>query len=415
MIRKGEMVYAWARDPAIRKAGSSGGFVTGLLVYLLREKLVDAVSTGMRGSDIYDASMVVLTDPDEVIAHAGSWYCGSIFSPKVLLSYLSANPGHRLAVVVKGCEAKAIIELAKRNRFDPDDLLLIGLNCSGTVSPQTARKMIRDSFRRDPDTVRDISFQYGKCVIQTEDETLSISLEELEEGGYGRRLCCQRCLTRIPRQCDVVCGNWGVTGDYAGNSTFVEICSTKGAEIVQSAIQSGDIDNEYAPCEGIERRSRIEKAMLTHGRENQAHQFTKISRDKGILTFIMQETSRCIKCYQCTEGCPLCICTDCRIKKPWLVKPGQVPPPLMFHLIRASHIADSCINCGQCEDRCPMDIPNSLIMNALQAELEELFGYQAGEKGGKPVLAKINELEEWEHNYGDTYDQMVETFRDKQY
>ena len=129
----------------------------------------------------------------------------------------------------------------------------------------------------------------------------------------------------------------------------------------------------------------------------------------------MMDMSRCIKCYQCTEACPLCICEDCRIKKPWLVKPGQVPPPFMFHLIRVSHIADSCINCGQCEDRCPMDIPNSLFFNALQGELELMFGYHAGERGGMPVLAKVNELEEWEHNYGDTFAKMIEVFRDQGY
>ncbi|MDD1728573.1 MAG: formate dehydrogenase, partial [Methanospirillum sp.] len=59
-----------------------------------------------------------------------------------------------------------------------------------------------------------------------------------------------------------------------------------------------------------------------------------------------------------------------------------------------------------------MEIPNSRYMNALQVELELMFGYHAGDRDGKPVVAKMNELEEWEHNYGNTFDKMVEVFRD---
>lgn len=415
MIRPGEMFYAWAEDPDIRESGSSGGFVTGLLIHLLSTGAADAVSAVRRGADIYDASMVVITDPDEIRSCSGSLYCGTLSSAKYLFRYLQGNPGQRLAVVVKGCEAKAIIELAKRNRFDLENMLLIGLNCSGTINPLTARRMVAEKYRLDPDLVQDIFFTHGRCVVQTPGVIRSFPIEEIEQDGYGRRLCCQRCLTRIPRQCDLVCGDWGVIGDYTGITTFVEVCTKNGADALQSSIQSGHICIEPADPKGLEVRTRVEEAMQALSRKNQAEQFSTISSGDSLLQRIMSEMSRCIKCYQCTEACPLCVCEDCRIKKPWLVKPGQVPPPFMFHLIRLSHIADSCINCGQCEDRCPMDIPNSLFMNTLQAELELMFGYHAGDRAGKPVVAKVNELEEWEHNYGDIFDRMIEVFRDQGY
>jgi hypothetical protein len=62
-----------------------------------------------------------------------------------------------------------------------------------------------------------------------------------------------------------------------------------------------------------------------------------------------------------------------------------------------------------------MDIPNSLYFNALQSELELMFGYHPGERKGRPAVAKVNELEEWEHNYGPTFDKMVEMFREQGY
>jgi formate dehydrogenase subunit beta len=413
MIRPGEIFYAWATDPLIRDKGSSGGFITGLLRNLLSTGVVDAVSAVRKGADLYDAAMVILTDPGEVTSCSGSLYCGTLSSAKFLFRYVQENRDQRIAVVVKGCEAKAIIELAKRNRIDLNNTLLIGLNCSGTINPLTARRMVTEKFDLDPDQVENIHFSHGMCIVGTAEQTRSLPIEDLESAGYGRRLCCQRCMTRIPRQCDIVCGNWGVIGEYTGNTTCIEVCSKKGAEALESSIHSGDIMIEAADPQGIEVRSRVEAAMISLSQRSRSEQFSEISTGDLLLQRMMLDMSRCIKCYQCTEACPLCVCDDCRIKKPWLVRPGQIPPPFMFHLIRVSHIADSCVNCGQCEDRCPMDIPNSRYMHALQGELELMFGYHAGDRAGRPVLAKVNELEEWEHNYGSTFDRIVEIFRDQ--
>ncbi|HWQ67366.1 MAG TPA: Coenzyme F420 hydrogenase/dehydrogenase, beta subunit C-terminal domain [Methanospirillum sp.] len=411
MIRTGELLYAWAEDPAIRSCGECGGVVTGLLTYLLEKGAVDAVSVTRQGADIYDAGLAIITDPSELLESAGSLICGTHLSAKLLVRYLQDNAGLRMAIVVKGCEAKAIYELAKRNRVNLEDHLLIGLNCSGTISPADAAKMIQDMFGMIPDQVTRITFSQGRCIVSTPDKTAAVPIDELESAGYGRRLCCQRCQTRIPRQCDIVCGTWGVVGEDTNQVTCVEICSTKGAEMVQDAILAGCLASVPADPKGKEARSRVEDAMILISQKNRDLQFGEVGSGNNILDLMMKETSRCIKCYQCTEACPLCICEDCRIKKPWLVKPGQVPPPFMFHLIRLSHVADSCVNCGQCEDRCPMEIRNSLFMNALQYELELMFGYHAGEKAGSPVLAKVNELEEWEHNYGDNYEERSEVFR----
>ncbi|HWQ64495.1 MAG TPA: Coenzyme F420 hydrogenase/dehydrogenase, beta subunit C-terminal domain [Methanospirillum sp.] len=413
MIRKGEIFYAWSTDSELRDKGSSGGFVSGLLTHLLSTGIVDAVSVTKKGADIYDASMVILTDPTEIAQCSGSLYCGTLSSAKYLYRYTQSNPGQRIAAVVKGCEAKAIIELAKRNRVNLNDILLIGLTCSGTINPITARKMIVDRYEIDPDTVENIYFSQGKCQVETSDTIFSLPIEDLEQDGYGRRLCCQRCQTRIPRQCDLVCGDWGVIGEYSGNTTCIEVCSKKGAITLESAINDHAIVVEAADPQGVEMRSRVEEAMQMLSLENGKEQFSKIPPGDQLLKSMMLDMSRCIKCYQCTEACPLCVCEDCRTKKPWLVKPGQVPPPFMFHLIRASHIADSCINCGQCEERCPMEIPNSLYMHALQSELEQMFGYKAGELPGTPVVAKVNEWEEWEHNYGNTFEKVIEVFRDQ--
>ena len=60
-----------------------------------------------------------------------------------------------------------------------------------------------------------------------------------------------------------------------------------------------------------------------------------------------------------------------------------------------------------------MDIPVSLMMHALQAELEQMFGYHPGKPGGMPILAKVNQHEEWEHYYENSFQEMVRLFSQK--
>ncbi|MCX6375059.1 MAG: 4Fe-4S dicluster domain-containing protein, partial [Armatimonadetes bacterium] len=50
-----------------------------------------------------------------------------------------------------------------------------------------------------------------------------------------------------------------------------------------------------------------------------------------------------------------------------------------FHMTRAMHTAGRCIGCGECERACPMGIPLSLLNDSLDADVEEMFDYEAGE------------------------------------
>ena len=69
-------------------------------------------------------------------------------------------------------------------------------------------------------------------IIELEDGSeKAVSIDELEENGYGRRHNCQRCDLKVPRNADIACGNWGAEDGW----TFIEINSEKGAKIVNQA------------------------------------------------------------------------------------------------------------------------------------------------------------------------------------
>ena len=394
MVAKGDMFYAWAKDKAILEKGECGGAVTTLLKYALESKTVDAVLAIRKGQDIYDAVPTLITDPDEIASTAGSLHCGTVLLPKILKKYCDGAKNTKIAVTCKGCDAMAFYELAKRNQINLDNIVMIGVNCGGSVSPVAARKMISKKFGVDPDTVHKEEIDKGQFIIEYEGGHKGIKIDELEEEGYGRRSNCRRCKMKVPRQTDIACGNWGVIGDKAGKATFVEVCSEKGAKLVAGAQSAGVLETTSADPKGIEIRGKVEKAMLKLGDEWRKKDFAALGTGKDRLRTIMNESSRCIKCFACIDNCPICYCVECSTKKPWFVTPGQVPPGFMFHLIRFAHISDSCINCGQCEELCSMDIRNALFMHAQQVEIEKMFKHTPGMDMTLPIHAFVEEKAE---------------------
>lgn len=393
MSEKGDMFYAWTKFDDIK--GECGGAVISLLKYALEAKIVDVVLTVRKGYDIYDPLPVFITDPAELASCAGSLHCGTFLLPKLIKKYLNGAKDLKVAITVKGCDAKALYELTKRQQINMDNVLSIGLNCGGSVSPTVAREMIAEKYGIDPDDVVKEEIDKGQFIVMTKDgQHKGIKIDELEEEGLGRRANCQRCETKIPRQADLACGNWGVFGEKAGKATFVEVCSPKGAAVFDGAVNAGAIDVCSPDPKGLEIRGKIESVMVKMGKKAQKSQFAALGEGTERLATIMRDSSRCITCRACIENCPICYCVECSTLKPHLVDQTKTPPDFMFHLIRFAHIADSCVNCGQCQELCPAEIPNALFMHAQQVELEKMFGHTPGIDMSLPVLAFAEERDE---------------------
>jgi formate dehydrogenase subunit beta len=377
MVVKGDMFYTWAADPGVLEKGECGGAITALQQYALKSGMVDAVLAVRKGADLYDAVPTIITDPAELAQTAGSLHCGTLLLSKLVKDYLDANKNVRLGVTVKGCDTMGLIELAKRNAVDMDRLLLLGVNCGGSVSPVSARKMIREKFEVDPDSVHKEEIDKGQFIIEYEGGHKGIKIDELEDEGFGRRSNCRRCLYKVPRQADLACGNWGVIGEKAGKATFVEVCSEKGANLLDAAAKAGAVKTEPANPKGIEIRGKVEGAMLGLGNKWRKKNFGELASD--LWGTIGRETGRCIKCYSCIENCPVCFPVAEDLKgNSRMITSGEVPPNPMFHLRRFAHISDSCINCGQCEELCPMDIPLALFSHAIRTESDSAFEPKLG-------------------------------------
>lgn len=354
MVKVKDMFYACAGDANICSAGECGGAVTALLKYALESKMVDAVVAMTKGTDVYDGVPTVFTNPADLVKSAGSLHCAPTAIGKFVVQYMNGARDKKIALPVKPCDARSILVMAKRGKVNKDNLLLIGLNCGGTVRPMVGREMIEKYYGVNPDDVIKEEIAKGKFIIVTKShEHKEVSIDELEEHGSGRRMNCQRCDVKIPTMADLACGNWGVIGPQAGKATFVEVCSEKGAKLLDAAVNAKAVTTQVADPKGIEARAKINDVMVKMGLKNQKKQF----KEAADPSYWGAQFKKCIKCQGCTLNCPAIF--DLKLKASAFEGRGDLPPSLNYHMARAAAIAGDCCNCGMCEDGCPVDIPLS--------------------------------------------------------
>jgi len=393
----GNMVLAWSADEEVREKAECGGAVTSLLQFVLESEHVDAVlATKARDGNRYDGIPVLITDPQEVIETAGALHASPVNLARCLKEYLDGAADLRIAVVCKPCDAKAIIELSKREQINLDNVLLVGLNCTGTMSPTMAREMFEQELGIDPDDVVREDIEDSKLTVWLNDGTeLEMDLAELEENGYGRRENCRRCETSIPTMADMACGKWGV--DDGRKATFVETFSEQGAAIMDGAIKAGRILVEQPDDAAVERRMAKAEAATELARSWQEKDFApfkEMSLEQR-FSYWTGQFSQCIKCFGCRDACPICFCKAC-----WLeadrsyVQGGEIPPDIVWPMLRIVHVMDSCVNCGQCQDVCSMNLPLTRLIFMVNREIADIFKYEPGmDRSAKPPCAVVTEEE----------------------
>lgn len=392
MVQVNDKYYAWSPDEEIAENGECGGAVTSIMKFLLEEGIVDAVLAVKRGADLYDAVPTLITDPEKIIESAGSLHCGTLNICNPLFNYLEGAKDLKIAVTTKPCDAMSIVELIKRKQIDRKNLVMIGVNCGGTLPPVKAREMIETFYDLDPDAVVKEEIAKGKLIIETADQEKEIPIDDLEDQGFGRRTNCRRCENNIPVMSDIAMGNWGVIGPLAGKATFVEVFSEIGADILDKAIKAGALKVQDPVPKGVEIRANIDKAMVNLANKWQEKDF---GDSGGLITTDdwMDEFSKCIKCYGCREVCPICWCKECAIQSEsdeWVGK-GVIPPSPMYHFVRMVHMVDSCTNCGQCEEVCPAEIPLAKMFHKINRNIQDVFDYRPGyDMDQKPPLSVVD-------------------------
>nr|WP_217645264.1 Coenzyme F420 hydrogenase/dehydrogenase, beta subunit C-terminal domain [Nocardioides terrae] len=232
---------AYAADPAVRHAGSSGGVLTALAGWLVENgEIVQFVGAGP-SLDARRTVPVSIGTKEEALAAAGSRYAPVSNAARATFA---ASDG----LIGKPCEASAVRALAERvgsaplvlsffcagtpNQFATDDLVeLLGLPDAGITSLRYRGHGWPGAFvASDGNTVRSMSY----------DESWGKHL------GPTMQWRCKLCADGVGESADIVAGDfWDI--DERGYPLFTEgdgrsavtARTERGADVVRRAIAAG--------------------------------------------------------------------------------------------------------------------------------------------------------------------------------
>lgn len=233
-----DVVVARARDAEIFHAGVDGGVVTGLLVWLLDQGLIDGVIlSGFDEGRPWIPVPLVARTAEEVVAGAGSKYTYSA-NPLALLD-ASAADLHNLAFVGVPCQIEYIRKAQVTNfgdsplrRFVDRIKLTVGLVCSEVFAFEGfMNNLIAKGLDVDLKDVRLIKIK-GKILVYLKDGNVKeVSLKDAKQ--YSRPQC-SYCGDFTAEWADIAAGGMG-TMDW----TILLLRTSIGKDVYRKAERAG--------------------------------------------------------------------------------------------------------------------------------------------------------------------------------
>jgi len=309
---------------------------------------------------------------------------------------MRGDQSKRVAAVVRPCEARAAIELAKLEQAHLEDVYLITLDCPGVLP-------LAD-YLEDPVAgaarFKEASSEWDRSPM---------------------RPTCQICDHFSIRQAPGSDLHVGTLGCADGAAVIVA-GSPRGERILEQLDMPST--DEAEPADTLDaalvdwgaRVDEVGHAQTERRQQAQGELRERIAGPDKLLDVF----SSCINCHNCQRACPVCYCRQCYFESAALKLPPEnylaraerkgalrfPPDTLLFHIGRASHMAPSCVSCGACEDACPMDIPVSQVFSLLGERAQQMLGYVAGVSLEDPlplVSYEMDELHEVEQPYVEIY------------
>jgi coenzyme F420 hydrogenase subunit beta len=222
--------------------GQDGGVVTSLLIYLLREKMVDgAVITQKDEFEYWKPKPIITSSEDEILAGAGSIYSQSQSVGKLLEAIKSGL--NSIAFVGCPCNIDAVNKMQTSpyglvRLFMRSSVLKIGLFCMDAFSYERLRNFVETEDKTPIRDIEKMTISKGKFqMIKKDGGVISHSVHDMDR---LRASSCYYCVDFTSENADISIGSVGAPEGY--NTILAR--SGLGLEILEDAAESGYIELE---------------------------------------------------------------------------------------------------------------------------------------------------------------------------
>ncbi len=350
--------------------------VQDFMARLLKSDLVGSILLPKRttGGDNYVQALVknpVLLDGTDVSAPVIP-----VQAARLISTLTFSDPEEKIAVVVKPCEARAVVELSKFLQIKRESLFIIAVDCLGTYEPKDYSSLVKAG--KNPGADLRGQAVTGQCT---------------PDPGFSFRTACTICEhPAVPLELvDLIIGLWGIDCE---KNVYMETSDEVAAQLTEEKIQEFN-DSEQprrAECIASLREIRTEERDRVLG---------EFSKQVSSISNLQKLLSTCMRCHNCMINCPICYCRECVFRSPtfehtpqqylgWAEDKGAIRMPadtVMFHITRLNHMVVSCVGCGLCDTACPNDIPVSSLFRTVGVKAQRMMEYEPGRSYDEPAPA----------------------------
>ena len=275
--------------------------------------------------------------------------------------FVSKHPTGCIAVMLRPCELRTLVELRKRQpkrSFWPAldkgdlDLVIIGVDCLGTLPEVEYARL--DGL-------------HGSEALTREALTYDIS-----NGALYRRLrvACQVCDSPEPPCGDIVIGFVGV----ALNGYLLVIAHD---ETTDERLRLQKVTEGLAEEQQTMYRQTAVKAVMDKRAARRASLFHDSDHPDGNFCNLLSCFARCTLCADCLDACPL---YEGELTSVLGVRNLHIPGhPLMCELVEVSRWLASCSGCGMCQEACEYGISLTPMVSMMSHLIRQGLQYTAGD------------------------------------
>ncbi len=332
------------------------GFFKGILENGAVEAVLAPMAQGKKGvrlSLITSAANTGAVDPFAPVA--------AVSGAKIASSLTARPSGRKVAMVLRPCEIRAVVELVKLKQVNLDDVLMIGMDCLGRYENTDFAK------------------------FQEQGGTSETFLEKAQAGNtasgdFDVAGACKICEFPAADNVDLRLCAIG----SGGGAVHIEAVTEKGqAALEKSGLKVGDTP--------AGRDEAVKKLVAVRSAAKDL-KFSEYRAETNTFQALGEKLSACINCYNCRVACPVCYCKECVFVTDtfrhtgdqfmmWADKGGMLKMPndtIFYHLTRITHMSLFCVGCGQCTSACPNDIDLMPLFRTSADKTQAKFSYQAG-------------------------------------